>query len=169
MLSGELQRVEDPQHFVEVAAGAHGIDEHQFDLLVGTDDEDRAHGGVVRGGAALGGVTALGGQHPVEFRDLKIGVADHRIVHFVTLRLLDIGCPPAVIGYRVDAQSNDLCISFGELGLKAGHVAEFGGADGREVFGVRKEDRPAVTDPLVEVDLALCGLGGEVRCFVVNS
>ena len=27
----------DPQHFIEVAAGTHGVAEHQFVFLVGTD------------------------------------------------------------------------------------------------------------------------------------
>src|SRR5690349_16662281 len=34
VLGGELERVDDPQHLVEVAAGRHRIDENQLDLLV---------------------------------------------------------------------------------------------------------------------------------------
>src|ERR1700676_2365962 len=63
VFGGELHGIEDAQHFVEVAAGGHGIDKHQFDFFVWTDDKDRAHGGLVSGGEALGGVFAFCGQH----------------------------------------------------------------------------------------------------------
>src|SRR3954451_5481106 len=42
VLGGELERVDDAQDLVEVAAGRHRIDEDQLDLLVGPDDEDVA-------------------------------------------------------------------------------------------------------------------------------
>ena len=54
VLGGELHRVEHAQDLVEVAARGHRVGQHQLDLLVGADDEDRAHGRVVRGGAAVG-------------------------------------------------------------------------------------------------------------------
>ena len=47
VLGRELHRIEHPQNLIEVAAGAHRIAEHQLDLLVGTDHEHGAHGGVV--------------------------------------------------------------------------------------------------------------------------
>ena len=46
VLGGELQRVDDAQHLVEATPGGHAAD-HQLDLLVGPDDEHRAHGHVV--------------------------------------------------------------------------------------------------------------------------
>ena len=48
VLRRQLQRVDDAQHLVEVAAGRHRIDEDQLDLLVRADHEDVAHGLVVR-------------------------------------------------------------------------------------------------------------------------
>src|SRR5258708_1399328 len=41
---GELAGIEQAQHLVEIAAGAHRIGQHRLDLLVRPDDEDRAHG-----------------------------------------------------------------------------------------------------------------------------
>ena len=58
---GELQRVDHPQHLVEIAARAHRVGEDELDLLVGADDEDDAHGGVVGGGAALAAPSASAG------------------------------------------------------------------------------------------------------------
>ena len=71
--------------------------------------------------------------------------------------------------HRVDRQADELAVALGELGLDLGHVAELGGAHGREVLGVREQDGPAVADPVVEVDRALRGLGGEVGGGVVDA
>src|SRR5580704_13505935 len=43
VLGGELQRVDDAQHFVEIAPRGHRINQDQLDLLVRPDDEDIAH------------------------------------------------------------------------------------------------------------------------------
>src|SRR6185503_3105484 len=50
-----------------------------------------------------------------------------------------------------------------------GHVAQLGGADGREVLGVREENRPAVADPVMKADRPLGRLGSEIRSFAVDS
>src|SRR6185369_3902352 len=44
VLRSQLQRVDDAEHLVEVAAGGHRVDEDQLDLLVGADDEHVANG-----------------------------------------------------------------------------------------------------------------------------
>jgi hypothetical protein len=51
---------------------------------------------------------------------------------------------------RIHAQPDQLGIALGELRFDPGHVAEFGGADGREILGVREQDGPAVADPFVK-------------------
>jgi hypothetical protein len=53
--------------------------------------------------------------------------------------------------------------------MQAGHVAEFRGAYGSKVFRVREQDRPTVSDPLVEIDWTLRSFGGEIRRFVVYA
>jgi hypothetical protein len=40
---------------------------------------------------------------------------------------------------------------------------------GVKSFGMAEQYRPAVADPLVEVDRSLGGLGGEIRRFGVDS
>ena len=107
-LAVSCMRIEDAQHFVEVAAGAHRVAEHQLDLLVRTDDEDGAHGGVVGGGAAFAGVAGFGGQHVVELGDFELRVADHRVIDLVALRFFDVLGPLAVAADRVHAQADDL-------------------------------------------------------------
>ena len=53
VLRGELERVDDAKHLVEVAARRHRVDEDELDLLVGADHEDVAHGLVVGRGSVV--------------------------------------------------------------------------------------------------------------------
>ena len=168
VLGGELDRIEDAQDLVEVAPGGHRVGERQLDLLVGADDEDRAHGRVVGGGAAVGG-DLVGRQHVVELGDLEIVVGDHRVLDRRALRFLDVLRPGAVAVDRVGRQADQLGVSFRELGLDLGHVAELGRAHRGEVLRVRKEDRPFVADPVVEADLSLGRLGFEIGGGVVDA
>ncbi len=105
-------------------------------------------------------------QHVEQLGHGHVGVADHRVVRLVSLGLLDVLGPLAMVLDRVDAEPDDLAVALLELGLEPGHVAQLGRADRREVLRVGEQDRPAVADPLVEVDRAFRGLGREVRCFV---
>ena len=169
MLRRELDRVDHSQDLVEIAARGHRVAQHQLDLLVGADDEDRAHGLVGRGRAALGGAGLLGRQHIVELGDLKVAVADDGIVDLRALGLLDVGKPSAVAVDRIDAEPDQLGVALGEFGLDLGHVAEFRGADRREVLGMGEQDRPAVADKVVEVDRSLGGLRHKIGRSVVDA
>ncbi|MCY1504967.1 hypothetical protein D9M68_391580 [compost metagenome] len=168
MLGGQLQRVDDAQHLVEVAAGGHRIDEDEFDLLVRTDDEDVAHRLVV-GWRALGRVAGnRRRQHAVELRDGVVDVGDHREVRRMALRFLDVGGPAGMPVERIDGEADDLDAAPVEFRLDARHVAELGGADGRVVLGVREQDRPGVADPVVKPDGAIGRSDLEVRCEVID-
>ena len=169
MLRRELHRVEHAEDLVEIAARCHRVAQRQLDLLFGADDEDRAHGLVGCGCAALGGSRLLGRQHVVKLGDLEVAVANDGIVDLRALGLLDVGKPTAMAVDRIDAQADELGVAFGELRLDLGHIAELGGADRREVLGMREQDRPAVADPLMEIDRSFCGLSGEVGCRVVDA
>src|ERR1022692_1098961 len=107
----ELHRINDSKDFVEVAASAHGVTKLEFDLLVRTNDEHGAHRCIVRCGTAFGSVPALRWQHAIELCDLEFRVANHRVVYFVALSLLDISGPLSVTTYGVDAQADDLCVA----------------------------------------------------------
>ena len=71
--------------------------------------------------------------------------------------------------YRVDGQANELGIALREFWFDLRHVAQLGRAHGREIFGMRKQNRPFVADPLVKIDGALSGLRLEVRRDVIDS
>src|SRR5262245_36763496 len=66
--------------------------------------------------------------------------------------------------HRIDAQADDLDPALVEGGLDPRHVAELGGADRREVLGMREQHGPGIADPLVKADAALRGIGLEVGC-----
>jgi len=123
--------------------------------LSGPDHVDVAHRLVVGGGTAFARITGVGRQHAVELRDLERRIADHRVVRGDALRLTDVLGPLRVVRDRVDREADDLRVALVELALDARHVAELGGADRREVLGMREEHGPPVTDPLVELDRAL--------------
>lgn len=86
----------------------------------------------------------------------------------------------------VRAQSDELDPPLREFWLEFGECAQLCGADGSEVLGVRKEDNPAIafielamfveqsrqswpTDELVEVYLAIRGLGIEVGRYCAQA
>ena len=60
------------------------VGDHQADLLLGVDHEDRAH---------RVDLVVRGMHHPVEIRDLAVGIGDDREVRRVALRLLDVARP----------------------------------------------------------------------------
>src|SRR5215469_13852062 len=166
---GELDGVEDTEYFVEVAAGGHRIGKHELDALVGGNDEDRADGGVVGGGATLARVAGITRQHIVELGDLEFRVADHRVVHGVTLYLCDVLGPFAVARDGIHAEADDLAVALGKVGLQLGHVAELSGTDRSEIFRMREEDGPTVADPFVELDGTLGSVSGKVGCKIVDA
>src|ERR1700722_14705108 len=120
-------------------------------------------GGRFAGGPLRRVAAGAGGEHPVQLRHVEVAVGDDGIVGRSSLSLLDVARPLLVLPGRVDRESDDLDVPPVELGLDLGHVAQLGRADRREVLRMREQDRPRVTDPLVEVNRPLRGLGGEVR------
>src|SRR5580704_12626043 len=136
----ELNRIDDPENFVEVPARAHGITKLQLNFFVRTDHKYSAYGGIVRGRAALGRASTLGGQHAVELGDLQLRIADHRVVHLVALSFLNIDGPLAVTAHWVHAESDNFGVALGKFRLQARHIAEFRGAYRSEVLGMRKQN-----------------------------
>src|SRR5262245_50955827 len=164
MLRRELHRIDHAQHLVEVAARRHGIDENELDLLVGANDEHVADGLIVSRGSRLGVAGGGSRQHAVELGNLEVGIADHWIIRGKALRVLDVVGPFRMVVHGIDAQADDLDPALVELGLDPRHVAELGGADRREVLGMREQHGPGIADPLVKADAALRGIGLEVGC-----
>ena len=102
MLGRQLERVDDPQHLVEVAASSHWVDEDQLDLLVGPDHEDVPDRLIVRRGAVCRVSADVCSQHPVSLGDFEVRIADDRVVRRSSLRLFDVLGPSGVLRNRVD-------------------------------------------------------------------
>src|SRR6266567_3439308 len=167
VLCVQLKRIEQTQHFVEVAPGAHRIDEHRLDLLVGADDEHGADRRVVRRRSLS--AACVGMDHVVGLRDLKVRIADHRVSYRRSLSLLDILYPGLVVTDGINAEPDDLGVALVELRLELGHVPKLGSAHRREILGMREQDCPFVPDPVMELDLSFGSFRREVRCFVTYA
>src|SRR6266404_748077 len=159
---GELDRVEQPQHLVEVAPGGHRIAEHRLDGLVGRDDEYGTHGLIVRGRAPGRAGAGRFREHFVELGDPELRIADQRIIGRGAGHLPDVIEPARVVFHTIDAQAGDLAVAALEFGLETRHVAEFGGTDGREVLRMRKQHAPGAADPLMETNASLRAVRLEV-------
>ncbi|MNL19988.1 hypothetical protein D3C87_1412170 [compost metagenome] len=107
--------------------------------------------------------------HVVELGHHQVFIADQRIVDGVALGFLDVTDPLVVVADRVDAQPEDLGVALVELWLEFGQIAQFSGANRSEILRMGKQDGPAITDPLVEIERAFGGLGSEIRSFVANT
>ena len=53
-----------------------------------------------------------------------------------------------------------------ELRLDLRDVSQLGRANRCVILGVRKQDRRAVADPIMEIDLTLSGLGRKIRSYI---
>src|SRR5262249_56804094 len=85
------------------------------------------------------------------------------------LRLLDVVGPLGVPVDGIDGNADDFYVAPIELGFDLGHVAELGGANGREVLGMREQHRPGIPNPIVELDGASGGLRLKIRRCVSDA
>jgi hypothetical protein len=113
--------------------------------------------------------SALGWTGVVEVRHQPVHVADDGVVHDAVLRLIDVLDPLLVVVDAVDTQRHDLDAALRKLVLELGHRAQFRGAYGRKVLGVREEHDPVVANPLVKADRPLGRLRREIRYHVSKS
>ena len=74
-----------------------------------------------------------------------------------------------MVAHAVDADADDLAVACCEFIGQRGNGAQLGGADRGEVLRMRKEQRPAVADPIVEADLARGGVGSEIGSGVIET
>src|SRR3546814_17986273 len=74
-----------------------------------------------------------------------------------------------MIAHGVDREADDLAVALREFRFGLGEIAELGGADRREILGVREKHSPRVTAPLMEVDTSLGGVGREIGSAITSS
>lgn len=83
--------------------------------------------------------------------------------------VLDVLCPPAVVGDRINTKSDHFGAPRRELLIECRDGAQLSGADRGEILGMREEHRPVITDPFVKLDGAVSGFSSEVGCDIVNA
>ena len=105
----------------------------------------------------------------VEVADLAIGVGQDREVDDCVLRFVDVANPLVVRVYRVNRQRDGLDATLGKLILELGGEAQFSGAHRREVSRVRKQNAPAVAQPIVKLDGASAGILFEIGGDIAKS
>ena len=169
MAGGQLKRVDDAQQLGKIAACRHRIGHLQLDPPVRPDNKHHTHRLVVDRAAPGRTFTRRRRQHVIELGNRKVGIGDDRILRPVAGYILDIGKPLPVIVSRVDRQAYNLDIAPRKLVLKPGQRPKLGGTDRCEILGMREQNAPAASQPVVECDLAMGSLRCEIRCDVVDS
>jgi len=155
---GELEAVDHSDDLVKVTAGGGGVEQRQLQPLVRTDDEDSSGSQ----GNSLG-VLLIWVHHPVHLGNISLGVGNDGVGELREVVVgLDVINPADVGLHLVTGEGDQLDAPLGELPAEFLHAAQLGGADRGEVGRVGEEDGPAISQPGVEVNLALVGLGGEV-------
>ena len=87
----------------------------------------------------------------------------------MTLGFRDVLLPPHMRFCGVHRQPDDFDASFVELRFNFSNIAELGCADWCKIFGMREEDAPTVSQPVMELDLPQGGVCFEVRSDVTKS
>ena len=111
MVVGELQRIDDPQDFIEVAAGAGGIGDLQTQLLGRVDHEHRAHREVVE---------RLRVNHPVEVTHGLVFIGQDWVINDRALGFVDVADPALVTLSRVNAQGDGFDVALIPFGPQLG-------------------------------------------------
>lgn len=152
MLVTSLERVDNTQHLGGVAASRSWVGKDRADGLLGVDDEDGADGESNALRVDVGGILVV--QHVVGKSNLPLLVADDRESQLTARDLVDVLYPAAMTLNSVGAQTDELDVALGELGLELREGTQLGGADWSVVLRVGEQDDPLVANEVVELDRA---------------
>lgn len=144
VLVTELQRVDDAQNLVEVAAGGSRVGNRESDDLLGVDHEDCANRERKTLCVTVGSILFI--KHVIKRRNFPLFIGDDRELDVGWTKLstvfVDVPDPAVVILKIVSRDSDDLDIPLCEIICTTGDLAEFGGADRSKVARVREQDNP---------------------------
>ena len=154
---GQLQCVDHAKNFIKVAAGGGRVGDRQSDLFVRIDNEHGTHGEL------FGGVRV---DHVVRSGDGAIRIGDDREVDRGILSFVDVLDPSMMVFNRIDTDGDRLDTSLVELRFQLGRVAKLGGANRGVVGRVGEKYRPAITDPVVKIDVSFSCFRLKIRSLV---
>lgn len=148
VLVTELQGVNDSQDLSGVSSGGSWVCQDQSDLLLWVDDEDRSDGELDTLVVDVGGVLVV--NHVICVSNLSFWVRDDWEGQLGARHFVDVLNPGLVRVGVVGRQSDQLDVSLSEFWLQLGEGSQFSGTDWCEVVWVGEQNRPRVTNVLME-------------------
>ena len=107
--------------------------------------------------------------HVVQVGNRAVWVADHREVNWRALCFSDVAFPLFVRFDAVNRKADYFDVALIKLWFDLGDVAKLGGAHRGEVLRVAEQYAPRIAEPVVKLDLALCGCCSEVGCDIAET
>ena len=107
--------------------------------------------------------------HVVQRRDRTICVGDDREIDRRVLRIVDVTDPLFMLINRINANRNRLHAALRKLTRKRCGFAKFSRAHRREIGGVREQNNPRISDPLMKVNRAFGGVLREIGGSVAQT
>src|ERR1043166_577503 len=101
--------------------------------------------------------------HVVELGHFVVGICNYRKIQCGALRLANVFSPTAMRVGLIDAKADHFYAAPIKLGFQPRGFAKFSGPNRSEIFGMRTQYRPTITDPVVKVNRASCCLRCEIR------
>lgn len=139
-LIGQLQSVNDSQHFRSVSPDGGGVGKDQSDLLLGVDDKDGPH---CFQRTVVDVLEPIGVHHVVQEGHVPKSVPDNGEPHvFHLCDFFDV-LNPLLVGLNVfHRKTNQLDVPLVELRFQFGKSTDFSGAYGCKICGMREQDPP---------------------------
>jgi hypothetical protein len=104
--------------------------------------------------------------HVIQRRDLLIRIGDDGIIHGRLLCLVDVVDPAFMRIQWIHTDGDHFDPALLEVRRNFRHGPELGGADRGVIFWMRKENSPAVAEPLMKVNRPFSCLSREIRSFI---
>jgi len=168
MFISQLKGVDNAKNFIERTSDLGGIRDGETDDFFGIDDEYGSDG---EGLAFLIDVCRVHSvEHVVQGGDLAVCVGDDReldirliirMAHFVS-KIINILDPFLVRIEFISGETDHFDTTLLEFRVLAGNFTKFCRADGGEIGGMREQDPPGITKPLMKLDRSLGRFGLEI-------
>lgn len=108
-------------------------------------------------------------QHVVEIGDLPLFISDDGKFEIGARDLVDVLDPAPMAVDRVGREADQFYSTLGELWFELCKRAEFGGAHGSIIFGMREENNPLITNEIMEINGSVGGIGFKVRGLATET
>ena len=101
--------------------------------------------------------------HVIHFRDFFVRVGNDGKIHRAILGFVNVTDPSLVRIHRVYAQSENLDVAFIKFTFQIGHPAQFCSTNRGVVFGMGKQNPPAIAQVFMKLNRSFSGFCREIR------